>query len=373
MNAVHLTSRPTRDPELRSRSNGQSVCAMRLAVDGPREGATTFIDVTAFDRLADNCGEYLSQGRRRRVGPTGLLGVGGRRRLEALEARDRRQPGRLPPGRPAGGRAHGNGQLSGRAGCAAPPQASALAGAADERRARTNRPRPPRSDALQRPHPRPGRRARRRPAPALLSEPAAAAAASARPGRDRARAAAAGARRRRAVADGGRRRPTQRAAGSRRRRRRAAVTATAPATGAAELVLPRAARPRRRRSGSPAATTSMSAARRAGAAPRSRRCGCCGAACDSADETAPDPRAIRTAARARRSLGAHVLRACRSVRLHGGSDKRHDDVAERLDAAFVVELGRQRGSDRVAGVLIHPLGKPVQSLLIQDLTGPMRA
>lgn len=63
MNAVHLTGRLTRDPELRSRSNGESVCAMRLAVDGPRDGSTTFIDVAAFDRLADNCGEYLSQGR----------------------------------------------------------------------------------------------------------------------------------------------------------------------------------------------------------------------------------------------------------------------------------------------------------------------
>lgn len=63
MNAVHLTGRLTRDPELRSRSNGQAVCAMRLAVDGPRDAATTYIDITAFDALAANCGEYLSQGR----------------------------------------------------------------------------------------------------------------------------------------------------------------------------------------------------------------------------------------------------------------------------------------------------------------------
>lgn len=35
---------------------------MRLAVDGPDERQTTFVEVTAFAELGRNCGVYLSQG-----------------------------------------------------------------------------------------------------------------------------------------------------------------------------------------------------------------------------------------------------------------------------------------------------------------------
>ncbi len=63
MNSVNLTGRLTRDPEMRATAGGEDVCAMRLAVDGPEERQTTFVDVTAFGALARNCGEYLAQGR----------------------------------------------------------------------------------------------------------------------------------------------------------------------------------------------------------------------------------------------------------------------------------------------------------------------
>lgn len=46
MNNFHLTGRLTRDAESRATSGGQEVCAMRLAVDGPREADTVFVDVT---------------------------------------------------------------------------------------------------------------------------------------------------------------------------------------------------------------------------------------------------------------------------------------------------------------------------------------
>lgn len=63
MNQIGLTGRLTRVPELRSTRSGEDVCALRLAVDGPEEADTVFVDVAAFGPLAGNCAEYLDQGR----------------------------------------------------------------------------------------------------------------------------------------------------------------------------------------------------------------------------------------------------------------------------------------------------------------------
>ncbi|MDQ3241786.1 MAG: single-stranded DNA-binding protein [Actinomycetota bacterium] len=71
MNTVNLTGRLTRDPEARATSSGQDVCAMRVAVDGPREADTVFVDLTAFGGLAANCAEHLTKGRH--VAVTGRL------------------------------------------------------------------------------------------------------------------------------------------------------------------------------------------------------------------------------------------------------------------------------------------------------------
>jgi single-stranded DNA-binding protein len=63
MNRLTLVGRLTRDPELRALPSGQSVCKMRLAVDGRREDDTVFIDVATFGAQAEACARYLTQGR----------------------------------------------------------------------------------------------------------------------------------------------------------------------------------------------------------------------------------------------------------------------------------------------------------------------
>ena len=73
LNKVMLIGNLTRDPELRSTSTGHSVADMRIAVNtrrrfdresGTRQEDTVFIDVTAWERTAEFCSQYLSKGRR---------------------------------------------------------------------------------------------------------------------------------------------------------------------------------------------------------------------------------------------------------------------------------------------------------------------
>jgi single-strand DNA-binding protein len=72
MNTIQVIGRLTKDPELNTTKAGQSLCMMRVAV--PRPGNDTeaaYIDVVAWERLAETCGEYLTQGRQ--VGISGRL------------------------------------------------------------------------------------------------------------------------------------------------------------------------------------------------------------------------------------------------------------------------------------------------------------
>ena len=63
MNRYAATGFLTRDPEQRALPSGSTVCQMRLAVKGMGPNyATGYIDVAAFGKLADNCGEYLHKG-----------------------------------------------------------------------------------------------------------------------------------------------------------------------------------------------------------------------------------------------------------------------------------------------------------------------
>jgi single-strand DNA-binding protein len=68
MNSVNLTGNLTSDPELRTSDTG-SVVKLRVAVqrrrgrDGEEKGAD-FVDITAFNNLADNCAKYLAKGRK---------------------------------------------------------------------------------------------------------------------------------------------------------------------------------------------------------------------------------------------------------------------------------------------------------------------
>ena len=71
INQVVIMGNLTRDPELRSTPNGQSVCSFSLALNrsykdssGNWQELTDFIDVVAWGPLAERVSQYLSKGRR---------------------------------------------------------------------------------------------------------------------------------------------------------------------------------------------------------------------------------------------------------------------------------------------------------------------
>ena len=64
MNQVQMIGRLTRDPELRSTGSGKPVANMRLAVSRrDRDAAPVYVDVVAYDKLAEVCEEHLEKGR----------------------------------------------------------------------------------------------------------------------------------------------------------------------------------------------------------------------------------------------------------------------------------------------------------------------
>ena len=71
MNNVTLTGRLTDDPaEPRTTKNGHQVLELRVAVNRPKRH-TVFVDVTCWDRTAENAARYLTKGSQ--VGITGEL------------------------------------------------------------------------------------------------------------------------------------------------------------------------------------------------------------------------------------------------------------------------------------------------------------
>jgi single-strand DNA-binding protein len=69
LNKVFLMGRLTFDPELRYTPSGSPVTELRLAVnrgwmgrDGERKEESLFIDVTVWERQAENCCQYLKKG-----------------------------------------------------------------------------------------------------------------------------------------------------------------------------------------------------------------------------------------------------------------------------------------------------------------------
>lgn len=69
-NQVTLMGNLTRDPELRTTPNGQSVCSFSLALnrsykgaDGNWQEATDFIDIVAWGPLGERVAQYLTKGR----------------------------------------------------------------------------------------------------------------------------------------------------------------------------------------------------------------------------------------------------------------------------------------------------------------------
>jgi single-strand DNA-binding protein len=70
LNKVFLMGALTHDPELRYTTNGTAVADLRLATtrawsgkDGERREDKLFIDVTVWNRQAENCCQYLKKGR----------------------------------------------------------------------------------------------------------------------------------------------------------------------------------------------------------------------------------------------------------------------------------------------------------------------
>jgi len=64
MNAIQIVGRLTKDPVFGTTKAGQNFCRMRVAV--PRPGSEVdpvYIDVVAWERLAETCARYLAQGR----------------------------------------------------------------------------------------------------------------------------------------------------------------------------------------------------------------------------------------------------------------------------------------------------------------------
>jgi len=69
LNKVFLMGRLTFDPELRRTTGGTAVSELRMATtrswagrDGERREETLFIDVTVWDRQAENCCQFLRKG-----------------------------------------------------------------------------------------------------------------------------------------------------------------------------------------------------------------------------------------------------------------------------------------------------------------------
>ena len=70
LNKVFLMGRLTFDPELRYTPGGMAVTDLRMATtrswmgkDGDKKEETLYIDVTVWDRQAENCCQYLKKGR----------------------------------------------------------------------------------------------------------------------------------------------------------------------------------------------------------------------------------------------------------------------------------------------------------------------
>jgi len=65
MNKYIALGNLTKDPELKSTKTGKNVCTFTLAVNNNQQGANVlFIDVETWGKVAENCGRFLSKGRK---------------------------------------------------------------------------------------------------------------------------------------------------------------------------------------------------------------------------------------------------------------------------------------------------------------------
>ena len=68
MNRLFITGNCTKDPELRTTPQGKSVCTFTVAVNRRKktEGQpdADYFRVTAWDQMGENCGKYLTKGKK---------------------------------------------------------------------------------------------------------------------------------------------------------------------------------------------------------------------------------------------------------------------------------------------------------------------
>jgi single-strand DNA-binding protein len=92
-NSVTLMGNLTRDPDLRYTSGGSPVCSFGLAINhkytsnGEKKEEVTFVDITVWGRVAENCNEYLSKG--------SSVILGGRLQLDSWQTDDGQKRSKL--------------------------------------------------------------------------------------------------------------------------------------------------------------------------------------------------------------------------------------------------------------------------------------
>lgn len=68
MNSLHIIGNLTRDPELRTTTDGKSVCNFDVAVNRKRKVANQpdadYFRVSAWNQMGENCAKYLAKGRK---------------------------------------------------------------------------------------------------------------------------------------------------------------------------------------------------------------------------------------------------------------------------------------------------------------------
>lgn len=86
MNRITIIGNLTRDPELRTTSNGIPVCSMTVAVNRRRRAQeaqeTDYFSVTTWRQMAESCAQYLAKGKR--------VAVSGTVSMRTYEGRDGR-------------------------------------------------------------------------------------------------------------------------------------------------------------------------------------------------------------------------------------------------------------------------------------------
>lgn len=67
-NQLQLIGNLTKDPEMRSMPDGKPVCRLSVATNhklgGGKPDEVLYVDVSAFGKMAENCGQYLAKGRK---------------------------------------------------------------------------------------------------------------------------------------------------------------------------------------------------------------------------------------------------------------------------------------------------------------------